>query len=203
MNTKLNKVKELLAKMLEVENLEFASATTDKGVIFYDGEELAEGVKVYVEDAEGNKVAAEDGTYVIEEENSVIKEIEVVDGAITSIVEKSAEEEVTEEPVEEPTEEDKRNEVSLEEEVENPTNEGEESDTEAIVKLREEVNELYSIVDTLRKDYESLKTMVEKSLDDLKKSLDNPAVKPVTEEFEAMTKKTNTKGASRYTQYRK
>lgn len=203
MNTKLNKVKELLAKMLEVENLEFASATTDKGVIFYDGEELAEGVKVYVEDAEGNKVAAEDGTYVIEEENSVIKEIEVVDGAVTSIVEKSAEEEVTEEPVEEPTEEDKRNEVSLEEEVENPTNEGEESDTEAIVKLREEVNELYSIVDTLRKDYESLKTMVEKSLDDLKKSLDNPAVKPVTEEFEAMTKKTNTKGASRYTQYRK
>lgn len=203
MNTKLNKVKELLAKMLEVENLEFASATTDKGVIFYDGEELAEGVKVYVEDAEGNKVAAEDGTYVIEEDNSVIKEIEVVDGAITSIVEKSAEEEVTEEPVEEPTEEDKRNEVSLEEEVENPTNEGEETDTEAIVKLREEVNELYSIVDTLRKDYESLKTMVEKSLDDLKKSLDNPAVKPVTEEFEAMTKKTNTKGASRYTQYRK
>lgn len=198
MNTKLNKVKELLAKMLEVENLEFASATTDKGVIFYDGEELAEGVKVYVEDAEGNKVAAEDGTYVIEEDNSVIKEIEVVDGAITSIVEKSAEEEVTEEPVEEPTEE-----VVAEEEVENPTNEGEESDTEAIVKLREEVNELYSIVDTLRKDYESLKTMVEKSLDDLKKSLDNPAVKPVTEEFEAMTKKTNTKGASRYTQYRK
>lgn len=202
MNTKLNKVKELLAKMLEVENLEFASATTDKGVIFYDGEELAEGVKVYVEDAEGNKVAAEDGTYVIEED-TVIKEIEVVDGAITSIVEKSAEEEVTEEPVEEPTEEDKRNEVSLEEEVENPTNEGEETDTEAIVKLREEVNELYSIVDTLRKDYESLKTMVEKSLDDLKKSLDNPAVKPVTEEFEAITKKTNTKGASRYTQYRK
>lgn len=200
MNTKLNKVKELLAKMLEVENLEFASATTDKGVIFYDGEELAEGVKVYVEDAEGNKVAAEDGTYVIEEDNSVIKEIEVADGAITSIVEKSAEEEVTEEP----SEEDKpAEEVVAEEEVENPTNEGEETDTEAIVKLREEVNELYSIVDTLRKDYESLKTMVEKSLDDLKKSLDNPAVKPVTEEFEAMTKKTNTKGASRYTQYRK
>lgn len=199
MNTKLNKVKELLAKMLEVENLEFASATTDKGVIFYDGEELAEGVKVYVEDAEGNKVAAEDGTYVIEED-TVIKEIEVVDGAITSIVEKSAEEEVTEEPVEE---EKPAEEVVAEEEVENPTNEGEESDTEAIVKLREEVNELYSIVDTLRKDYESLKTMVEKSLDDLKKSLDNPAVKPVTEEFEAMTKKTNTKGASRYTQYRK
>lgn len=193
MNTKLNKVKELLAKMLEVENLEFASATTDKGVIFYDGEELAEGVKVYVEDAEGNKVAAEDGTYVIEEDNSVIKEIEVVDGAITSIVEKSAEEEVTEEPVEE---EKPAEEVVAEEEVENPTNEGEETDTEAIVKLREEVNELYSIVDTLRKDYESLKTMVEKSLD-------NPAVKPVTEEFEAMTKKTNTKGASRYTQYRK
>lgn len=199
MNTKLNKVKELLAKMLEVENLEFASATTDKGVIFYDGEELAEGVKVYVEDAEGNKVAAEDGTYVIEED-TVIKEIEVVDGAVTSIVEKSAEEEVTEEPVEE---EKPAEEVVAEEEVENPTNEGEESDTEAIVKLREEVNELYSIVDTLRKDYESLKTMVEKSLDDLKKSLDNPAVKPVTEEFEAMTKKTNTKGASRYTQYRK
>lgn len=199
MNTKLNKVKELLAKMLEVENLEFASATTDKGVIFYDGEELAEGVKVYVEDAEGNKVAAEDGTYVIEEE-TVIKEIEVVDGAVTSIVEKSAEEEVTEEP----SEEDKpAEEVVAEEEVENPTNEGEETDTEAIVKLREEVNELYSIVDTLRKDYESLKTMVEKSLDDLKKSLDNPATKPVTEEFEAMTKKTNTKGASRYTQYRK
>lgn len=58
-------------------------------------------------------------------------------------------------------EEDEHNEsgktnVNAEEEVENPTNEGEESDTEAVVKLREEVNELYRIVDELKARIEKL-----------------------------------------------
>ena len=96
--TKLSKVKELLAKMLEVE-VEFASATTDKGIIFYEGE-LAEGINVYVEDAEGNKVAAEDGTYTIEEEMTK-KIIEVKNGVVVSIEELEI---TVEEPVEEPVE---------------------------------------------------------------------------------------------------
>lgn len=184
--TKLSKVKELLAKMLEVE-VEFASATTDKGIIFYEGE-LAEGINVYVEDAEGNKVAAEDGTYTIEEEMTK-KIIEVKNGVVVSIeeleitVEEPVEEEVIEEtPIEA--------EEPVEEPVENPTNDGEESTVEAIVKIREEINELYSIVDALKKEVEELKN--------------KPTAKPVTEEFEAMAKQEkNLKGASRYTQHLK
>jgi hypothetical protein len=180
--TKLSKVKELLAKMLEVE-VEFASATTDKGIIFYEGE-LAEGINVYVEDAEGNKVAAEDGTYTIEEEMTK-KIIEVKNGVVVSIEELEI---TVEEPVEEEVIEETP--IEAEEPVENPTNDGEESTVEAIVKIREEINELYSIVDTLKKEVEELKN--------------KPTAKPVTEEFEAMAKQEkNLKGASRYTQHLK
>lgn len=84
------------------------------------------------------------------------------------------EEPAEEEPKEEeaPAEEEKP--AEEEPEVENPTNEGEESETEAVVKLREEVNELYKIVDELKK-----------RLDEIEKK---PAADPATEEFAKVNK---------------
>ena len=84
------------------------------------------------------------------------------------------EEPAEEEPKEEeaPAEEEKP--AEEEPEVENPTNEGEESETEAVVKLREEVNELYKVVDELTK-----------RLDALEKK---PAAESATEEFAKVNK---------------
>ena len=161
--SKLDVIKAKLAEILAIEDnvveVEFASATTDEGVaIFWEGE-LAEGVAVFVEDEEGNRVALADGTYVIG--NSTEKVIlEVVDGFIKTMTVEEVpveEPEQTEEPEDKPQEEENAEEVVEEPEVEDPTNEGEETADEAIVKLREEVNELYSIVDELRKEIEELK----------------------------------------------
>lgn len=172
--SKLEKIKTMLSSLLE---LEMASATSDKGVIYYDGEELAEGVQVYVEDEEGNRTPAEDGTYVVD-----VKILEIKDGKIVSIEDKQ--EETTEEVVE------AEEEVVETEEVENPTNEGEETDTEGIVELRKEVNELYAIVDALKKEIEELKA--------------KPVAMSAVEEIENIVKEEkNLKGAARYSQYLK
>lgn len=170
--SKLEKIKTMLSSLLE---LEMASATSDKGIIYYDGEELAEGVQVYVEDEEGNRTPAEDGTYVVD-----VKIVEIKDGKVVSIEDKQEETEV-----EETTEE-----VVEAEEVENPTNEGEETDTEGIVELRKEVNELYAIVDALKKEIEELKA--------------KPVAMSAVEEIENIVKEEkNLKGAARYSQYLK
>lgn len=190
--SKLDVIKAKLAEILAIEEdvieVEFASATTDEGVaIFWEGE-LAEGVAVFVEDEEGNRVALADGTYVIG--NATEKVIlEVVDGFIKTMTVEEVpmeEPEQTEEPEAEPQEEENAEEP----EVEDPTNEGEETADEAIVKLREEVNELYSIVDELRREIEELKA--------------KPAAMSATEQFEQMNKaEKNLKGAAKYTQYLK
>lgn len=194
--SKLDVIKAKLAEILAIEDnvveVEFASATTDEGVaIFWEGE-LAEGVAVFVEDEEGNRVALADGTYVIG--NSTEKVIlEVVDGFIKTMTVEEVpveEPEQTEEPEDKPQDEENAEEVVEEPEVEDPTNDGEETADEAIVKLREEVNELYSIVDELRKEIEELKA--------------KPAAMSATEQFEQMNKaEKNLKGAAKYTQYLK
>lgn len=190
--SKLDVIKAKLAEILAIDEdvieVEFASATTDEGVaIFWEGE-LAEGVAVFVEDEEGNRVALADGTYKITGDVETVV-IEVVDGIIKTMTVEEVpmeEQEQTEEPETEPQEEENAEEP----EVENPTNEGEETADEAIVKLREEVNELYSIVNGLRREIEELKA--------------KPAAMSATEQFEQMNKaEKNLKGAAKYTQYLK
>lgn len=120
----LAKIKQLLAEVT------LRALTTDKGTLVWEEDvEIAVDIKVFVEDEEGNRTPAEDGDYTLED-GRVVK---VAKGVVTEIVDAKTEEQ-TEEQMEE---------------VENPTNEGEESDTEAIVKLREEVNELYARVDAM------------------------------------------------------
>lgn len=151
MSTKLQRIKTMLSELLE---LEMGSATSDKGIVYWDTEELEVGSALYVEDEENNRVAAEDGDYEIE-----TKVVTVADGKVVEIKDRQ-ENEPEVEPEQEPEAEEKAEEekVEAEPEVENPTNEGEETDTEAIVKIREEVNELYSIIDELRKEIEELKS---------------------------------------------
>jgi hypothetical protein len=107
-----------------------------------------------------------------EEGNPVVGEMTEVEQEYVPVEEEKPAEPVVEEVVEEaPAEE-------AFEEVENPSNEGEESDTEAVVKLREEVNELYKIVDELKARLDA----VEKK----------PAAESATEEFAKVNKVTKT-----------
>lgn len=102
------------------------------------------------------------------EGNPVVGEMTEVEQEYVPVEEETAVEPVVEEVVEETQTEETF------EEVENPDNEGEESDTEAVVKLREEVNELYRIVDELKARLDA----VEKK----------PAAESATEEFAKVNK---------------
>lgn len=107
-----------------------------------------------------------------EEGNPIVGEMTEVEQEYVPVEKGKPAEPVAEEVVEEaPAEE-------TFEEVENPSNEGEETDTEAVVKLREEVNELYKIVDELKARLDA----VEKK----------PAAESATEEFKRVNKVTKT-----------
>lgn len=193
-----SKVKTELQKILT--NLTFAYITSDKGVLRYDGEnenDLKEGIGVVAYDTETDMESpAEDGEYQVETEKG--NKILVIEGGmikeIRDMEEPESEEpqenegdnpEEPETPAEEPESEESEEEVvesggtevKAEEEVENPTNEGEETDTEAVVKLREEVNELYKIVDELKARIDKLEG--------------KPAAEPAATEFKNMVKKSS------------
>ena len=174
--SKLEKIKSELAKLL----IKYSVVKTDKAVLEYDGEELVAGMDVYVTTEEGDKVPAEDGEYVTEDN----KTITVKDGKVDSIVDKAAEVDAAEEdekkedepmvePVaEEPMPEDKKDEEVNLEDV-----------NIAIDELRKEVDELYKIVDSLLKKVGETRDEADERLKKLEcKSL----AKPASEEFEAL-----------------
>ena len=86
-NTKMAKLKGLLARLAKaIVNL--GNITTDKGILSWDGEEdLKAGDSVFIEDAEGNRVAASDGEYVTEDGKTIV----VVDGKVSEIRDPKAE----------------------------------------------------------------------------------------------------------------
>lgn len=82
--SKLNKVRAILAKMLQG----FGNVTTDRGILAWDGDEdLKEGNEVFIEDAEGNRSAAEDGDYRTMDNKVIV----VVDGKVAEIKDPEAE----------------------------------------------------------------------------------------------------------------
>lgn len=82
--SKLSKFKAALAKALA----EFGSVTTDGGILVWDGDDdLKAGDAVYIEDADGNRTAAEDKDYRTDD----AKIIRVVDGKVAEILDEAAE----------------------------------------------------------------------------------------------------------------
>ena len=57
--------------------MKFASVVTDKGELIYEGDVLVEGTSVFVEDENGEIVAAADGEYIAEDRRIVVKDGEV------------------------------------------------------------------------------------------------------------------------------
>lgn len=161
---KIKSIKEALKAMIR--QMEFSTATSDKGVIGWDVDgDIEVGTEVYLVDENGDRQPIEDGDYVLEDGRTVV----VKDSKVEEIKEKA--EEVVEEPTQEPTTEEtnvEENEEPTDTEVENPDG-TEEKDNTAIEELRKEVNELYDLVDTLTKRIEELEN--------------KPAAQPVQEDF--------------------
>lgn len=123
--TEVASIKAKLAKAL-LGKVEMNAVKTDKAVLVYDGDELAVGVEVFVEDEEGNRTPAEDGIYVLEDG----QRLNVAEGKIAEILEK--EEEVEPEEAE----------LAEDETAEYVTK-------EAFDALATEVAELYTLVEAL------------------------------------------------------
>ena len=177
---KIKSIKEALKAMIR--QMEFSTATSDKGIIGWDVDgEIEVGVEVYIVDENGDRQPIEDGDYVLEDGRTVV----VKDSKVEEIKEKAEEEKpVVEEPTTEETkveENEEPKEDEKEDEVENPDGTKEGDDT-AIEELRKEVNELYDLVDKLTKRIEELEN--------------KPAAQPVQEDFKTVNQieKTGNKG---------
>ena len=89
----MGKVRNLFAELAR-RLAAFGNVTTDRGVLSWDGDEdLKAGDSVYIEDAEGNRTAAEDGDYKTTDNKVIV----VVDGKVAEI--KDAEAEVSSEMI--------------------------------------------------------------------------------------------------------
>lgn len=158
---KMNKVKEMLRKLLA----QFGEVSTDKGVLAWQGDEdLKEGDLVQIVNEEGNEVKPEDGEYQTEDK----KIITIQDGKVISIVDVQAE-------------------VDDNEGKEPKPIEGAEGETEPteIQKIREEIDELYKLVDSiLEKIGESRREADER----FKKLEEMPMGKSAEEAFENLSK---------------
>ena len=104
---KLNRFKAALLKAFA----EFANVTTDKGILAWDGEDdLKVGDNVFIEDAEGNRVPAEDGDYKTDDQKTIV----IAEGKVVEIKDPETDVEPTEEEVPEEVTEEAAEEQTLE-----------------------------------------------------------------------------------------
>lgn len=146
--------------------VKFAQISTDKGVLLTnEGEDLAVGVEVFVEDGEEYK-KADDGEYKLDDERIIV----VVDGKVSEIKEVEKEDEKEEEPI--------------------VITAAEEEEIEPKVEERDVVKEE---IDDLKAEIETLKNEIAEIKNTLSNIVSKPAVEPIVEEFEK-TKNIETKG---------
>lgn len=164
MKTKLLK----LAKML----LNLKMVESDKGTLIIESD-LAVGVEVSIEDAEGNVIPAEDGEYIIDNQK-----VEIKDGKIESIeviepTPKPEPEPMAEEPTPEPTPE--------------PIKENEPDEKD--LKIEE--------LEGLLKDRDAVIEELTAKIKELEDKLNKPVEEPVKMSA-TVQEKSNAKGALRY-----
>lgn len=163
MKTKLLK----LAKML----LNLKMVESDKGTLIIESD-LAVGVEVSIEDAEGNVIPAEDGEYIIDNQK-----VEIKDGKVESI--EVLEPEDTPEPEPEPMAEEPTPEPIKE-------NEPDEKD----LKIEE--------LEGLLKDRDAVIEELTAKIKELEDKLNKPVEEPVKMSATVQEKNNAKKGALRY-----
>lgn len=170
MKTKLQKIKNLISEML----FDFASVTTDKGVIYWDEGKIAVDMDVYVEDETGEKIAAADGDYVLED-GTVVK---VAEGKVAEIVEPA--EETVEDVVEPEAEE------NVEAEAENAS-ETVEPETEEIVENKE-LDEANAEIERLKAELETANAKIAELEEEIKALKEEDAADTAEEQFKKQVK---------------
>ena len=85
---KLSKLKLALQKLL----VEYTALTTDKGILYFEEDNIKTDIQVYLEDENGDKQVAESGVYETETQT-----ITVEAGRVKEIIEKTTDEEMTDE----------------------------------------------------------------------------------------------------------
>ena len=85
---KLTKLKLALQKLL----VEYTALTTDKGILYFEEDNIKTDIQVYLEDENGEKQVAESGVYETETQT-----ITVEAGRVKEIIEKTTDEEMTDE----------------------------------------------------------------------------------------------------------
>ena len=85
---KLSKLKLALQKLL----VEYTALTTDKGILYFEEDNIKTDIQVYLEDENGDKQIAESGVYETETQT-----ITVEAGRVKEIIEKTTDEEMTDE----------------------------------------------------------------------------------------------------------
>lgn len=189
--SKLGKLKETLSKIL----MECGSVTTDKGILYWESDEdLKVGDEVFVEDEEGNRMAAPDGIYASADGNDIVIE----GGIVTEIREAQPNEEPAaeepeaegegegEEPAIEPAAEP---EVEAEPEVVEEVNDIEQrlAELESVVAM---ICEYLGIVEMSKQDkLPTLMAKMQKEIDDLKAK---PMAKSAHEEVKASAEVSST-----------
>ena len=137
--------------------MKFAQISTDKGILLTnEGEELAVGVEVFVEDGEGYK-KADDGEYKLDDDEIIV----VVDGKISEIKEVEQKVDKEEEPI--------------------VVAAAEEKEVEPKVEERDVAKEQ---IDALKAEIETLKNEIAELKNTLSNIVSKPAVEPIVEEFE-------------------
>ena len=178
---KMEKIKAALARL--VARVQMGSISTNKGVLFWDGDgELEVGFNVYTENENGERIAAEAGEYVIEGDLVVV----VNDGQVTEIrdVEAPAEQEPeTIEPVEP---------VEAEEVI------VEEGDTveEVVEEVVEETNDHDDRIDALENRLAELEGRIAELEGKLAEYARTPKGQPAHEAVKAAARKAGAQGSS-------
>lgn len=170
---KVNKIKEMLRKMLAT----FNEISTDKAVLIWDGdEELKVGDYVHTVDEQGSDVKVEDGEYRTEAKTIIVVE----DGRVTEI--KDVEDEKVEE-VEEPKEDAVEVEAEVDETKEDVVEEVEEEPKEdEIAKIKDDIAKIFGLI-------EEIKSQLQTSEERFSKIEEMPMAKSVTETFEEAKEK--------------
>lgn len=145
MNKLLVKLSHMILKLAEVE--------TDKGVLISDGA-LEVGVEAFVENAEGELVAAEDGEYKADDDKVYV----IVDGKVAEI--REPEPEAEQAPAEQPVEENQEEQEPEQAPAEQPA---EDEKDKRIAELEAQIEELNNVIVEKDEEIGKLKAELEKS----------------------------------------
>ena len=152
----LDKIKKAIKDIL----VEFGEIKTDKSIIYYDGDELVEGLEVTNEEG----ISLEDGDYTTEDKRIIT----IKDSKIEKIV---SEDEIESADKKEDEKEDKKEDVVGDDN--NDVSGDSDTDDKEVVEKETETND----------EIEVLKSEIENLKEAIKKISETPAATPVAEEF--------------------